>query len=102
MLTICSALSASRAWRAAFAASISAALCVRFIVARGATLVSVFVDFLVDGGLDVVLDEDEGGLVFFRVAPSAGGGFVCTIKERVCLVVERVATGIVSLVKTNL
>lgn len=51
-----------------------------------------FEDFLLlEDGFDIVLED---GLDVPCAAPSGGGGFAHTAAERVFLVVERVATGI--------
>ena len=75
---------AASALRAAAAASVSAVLHDRLVVAFGAAFIDRFVVFrCAVHGLDVILD---GGL--------HGGGFVYTAIDCVFRVVERVVTGI--------
>ena len=83
----------------AAATSVSAVFCDRFITCLDETLGSGFAVFLFDGGLDVVLD---GGFDFSCAATSGGGGFAYTVNVRVFLVVERVTTGMVSLIVEGL
>ena len=95
-----SSLSASRALRVAAAASVLAVFCDRFITGLDETLGSGFAVFRFEGGFDVGLD---GLLDFSCVAASGGGGLAYTaVNDRVFLVVERVTTGMVSLIAEGL
>ena len=85
-----SSLSACCALRVAIVPSESVVLCERFVFA--ATLGSGFAMFLFEEGLDVIRDF---GFKFSWVATSVRGGFAYTVNDRVFLVVERVATGMV-------
>lgn len=98
MLTICSALSASCARRAAIAVSLLAVLSARFILTLGAILILARLDTILEDAFDIVLDEGGDDLVFFCV-PVAASGFAYAIEERVFLAVERVVTVIANLLE---
>ena len=78
----------------------------RFIAGLDATWGSGFAVFrfeggfnVFEGGFDVFLD---GHLDFSCAAASGGGGLAYTVNDRVFLVVERVTTGMVSLIAEGL